>query len=119
MRMDEVLSDVDNANSINSFPQGAEKPIIRRVKSGGMGSVVFLGISAKVDSLNNADLTDLANKVESDLLNTKTITQITKNGFPEKEININVRENDLLKYGILFKKFLLLLQKILISLQVE
>jgi multidrug efflux pump subunit AcrB len=100
--MDEVLSDVENAvNSINSFPQGAEKPIITRIKSGGMGSTVaFVGISSKNDKVNSTDLTNLATKVEQDLLNTKTITQITKNGFPEKEISVNIRENDLLKYGI-------------------
>lgn len=100
--MDELLSDVENAiNSINSFPQGAERPIINRLKSGGMGSVVaFIGISAKDKSITGPELTDMASKVERDLLNTKNITQITKNGFPEKEISVNVREDDLLKYGL-------------------
>lgn len=99
--MDDLLSDVENSiNSINSFPQGAEKPIITRLKSGGMGSVVaFVGISSK-DSTNSMELTELANQVERDLLNTKTITQITKTGFPEKEISINVRESDMLRYQI-------------------
>lgn len=99
--MDDLLSDVENSiNSISSFPQGAEKPIITRVKSGGMGSVVaFVGISSK-DTSAGTELTDLATQVERDLLNTKTITQITKNGFPEKEISINVRENDMLRYKI-------------------
>ena len=47
--MDQLLSDVENAiNSINSFPAGAEKPILNKITSGGMGSVVaFIGISAK------------------------------------------------------------------------
>ena len=45
--MDELLSDVENSiNSINSFPQGAERPIIRRLKSSGMGSVVALGFTS-------------------------------------------------------------------------
>lgn len=100
--MDELLSDVENAiNSINSFPQGAERPIINRLKSGGMGSVVaFVGISAKDSTISGPELTDMATKVERDLLNTKNITQITKNGFPEKEISVNVREDDLMKYGL-------------------
>lgn len=105
--MDELLSDVENAvNSINSFPQGAEKPIITKLKSSGMSSVVaFVGVSKKqaktVDhSSSLTDLTDMANQIESDLLNTKEITQITKNGFPEKEISINVREQDLLRFNI-------------------
>lgn len=100
--MDDLLSDVENSiNSINSFPNGAEKPVINRIKSGGMGSVVaFIGVSSKKELENTSQLTDLASQVERDLLNTKTITQIIKNGFPEKEISINVRENDLLRYNI-------------------
>jgi multidrug efflux pump subunit AcrB len=100
--IDELLSDVENSvNSINSFPQGAEKPIITRIKTGGMGSTVaFVGIAAKKDNIGQTELTDIATKVERDLLNTKLITEIVKNGFPEKEIAVNIRENDLLRYGI-------------------
>lgn len=107
--MDDLLSDVENAvNSINSFPQGAERPIITRIKSGGMGSVVaFIGISAKTDSVPTTALTDLATQVERDLLNTKEITQIEKNGFPEKEISINVREQDLIRYSMTIQEIAL------------
>lgn len=100
--MEELLSDVENSvNSINSFPLGAERPIITRLKSSGMGSVVaFVGISSTRDDANIVELTDIATKVERDLLNSKTITQIEKNGFPEKEITVNVRENDLLRFNI-------------------
>ena len=47
--MDDLLSEVENAiNSINSFPEGAEKPIVNRVKTSGMGSIIaFVGISAR------------------------------------------------------------------------
>ena len=39
--MDEVYKDVENAvSSINSFPQGAEKPIITRLKSNPMSEMV-------------------------------------------------------------------------------
>ncbi len=96
--MDQLLSDVENAiNAINSFPEGAEKPIINRITSGGMGSVVsFIGVSAKNKDISGIELVDLATKVEQDLLNTKNITEIVKVGFPTKEITINIRENDLL-----------------------
>ena len=100
--MNELLSDVENAvNSINSFPQGANKPTITRLKTGGMSSVVaFVGLTAKDKSISRTALAEKANEVEQALLNTKVITQITKQGFPEKEISINVRENDMLRYGI-------------------
>lgn len=100
--MEQLLSDVENAvNSISSFPQGAEQPTVTRLKSGGMGSTVaFVGIASKKDRINPIELTELASQVERDLLNTKDITQIVKNGFPEKEVSVNVRENDLLRFGI-------------------
>ncbi len=100
--IEELLSEVENTvNSISSFPQGSERPIITRIKSGGMGSTAaFIGIAAKNENARANELTDLASKVERDLLNTKEITEIRKNGFPEKEIAVNVRENDLLRYGM-------------------
>ncbi|MGB0934109.1 MAG: efflux RND transporter permease subunit [Lishizhenia sp.] len=100
--MNELLSDVENAvNSINSFPEGANKPTITRLKTGGMSSVVaFVGLTAKETGIPRTTLAEKANEVEQALLNTKVITQITKQGFPEKEISINIRENDMLRYGI-------------------
>lgn len=100
--IDELLTNIENSvNSINSFPAGAEQPIVNKQQSGGMASVVaFVGISAVNNDTPITDLTDLATKVERDLLNTKEITQIVKNGFPEKEISINVREQDLLRYNV-------------------
>ena len=104
--MDQLLSDVENAiNSINSFPAGAEKPILNKITSGGMGSVVaFIGISAKDKRISDIELIDLASKVEQDLLNTKDITEIVKMGFPTKEISINIRENDLVRYNTSFQE---------------
>ncbi len=104
--MDQLLSDIENAiNSINSFPAGAEKPILNKITSGGMGSVVaFIGISAKDKNISEIELVDLATKVEQDLLNTKNITEIVKMGFPTKEISIDVRENDLVRYNTSFQE---------------
>ena len=104
--MDELLNEVDNAvNSINSFPDGAEQPIVTMNKSNGMSSIVaFVGVSAKSLDADLTDLTDMATQIERDLLDTKEITQITMTGFPEKEISINTREQDLLRYNISFQE---------------
>lgn len=101
--MEELLSDVENAvNSINSFPQGAEKPTITRLKTSSMSSnVAFVGITAvNPEKVSKQDLTKMANKVERDLLNTRVITQIIKQGFPETELAVTIRENDLLRFNI-------------------
>jgi len=97
-----LLSDIENAvSSINSFPKGIEPPTVVKQKTGGMGSVVaFVGISSKTEGSDINELTDLATKVERDLLNSKEITQIQKTGFPDKEINVYIREQDLLRYKI-------------------
>lgn len=102
--MDELLSDVENSiNSINSFPQGAEKPVIRRLKTGGMASTVMVvGISLKNPNLTPMDLRLKSQEIENELLNSKTVTQIRKDVFPEVELVVEVRENDLLRYGITF-----------------
>lgn len=102
--MEELLNEVENAvNSINSFPQGAEKPSIRRLKAGTMSSnVAFVGVTLKnTDRKSKLDLVEIANQVETDLLATKVITQIILQGFPQKEISIEISENDMLRYGIL------------------
>ena len=101
--MEELLGEVENAvNSINSFPQGAEKPIIRRLKAGTMSSnVAFVGVTLKnPQNKTKLELTNIANQVEEDLLATRVITQIIKQGFPEREISIEISENNLLQYGI-------------------
>lgn len=107
--MEELLNEIENAvNSINSFPQGAERPLVKLNKSRGMASVVaFVGVSAKSDSTKMTALTDMATKIERDLLNTKVITQISMTGFPEKEISINTREQDLLRYNLSFQEIAL------------
>lgn len=102
--MDELLSDVENAiNSINSFPRGAEKPVIRRLKTGGMASTVMVvGISLKNPNLTPMDLRMKSQEIENELLNSKTVTQIRKDVFPEVELVVEVRETDLLRFGITF-----------------
>src|SRR6185503_2814780 len=65
--MDEMLTDVENTvNSINSFPAGAEKPIIKRQKVGDMGGVAaFVSLSGPDDLFG---LKNMADKIENDLL---------------------------------------------------
>jgi multidrug efflux pump subunit AcrB len=100
--IDELLSDVENTvSSISGFPKSIEPPIVTKQKTGGMGSVVaFVGISARNPNGDITNLTDMASQVENELLNSKEITQIKKTGFPDKEISIEMREQDLLRYNI-------------------
>lgn len=104
--MEALMSDIENSvNAISSFPLGAEKPIITRLKTGSMSSnVAFVGVIAKDPNSDRYKLAQKANQVEQELLNTKVITQIVKQGFPETEIAIQVREQDLNRYNITFEE---------------
>lgn len=100
--MEQLFNDVDNAvNSISSFPAGTEPPTITMPKSFGMGSIVaFVGVSAKDENVDVATLIDVSTEVENELLNSESITEITPTGFPDKEIVISAREQDLIRYDV-------------------
>lgn len=97
--MDEVYKDVENSvNSINSFPVGAEKPVIQRLKSNPMSEMV-----ATIGLTGTGDLWVLkkeADRIENDLYASGLISIIELNGFPEMELVLDVREKELLRYNI-------------------
>jgi multidrug efflux pump subunit AcrB len=108
--MDEVYKDVDNAiNSINSFPQGAEKPTIKRIKANSISeSVTILGLTGAPDLYA---LKKEADKIEDDLFASGIISTVDISGMPELEIEIKVREDDLNRYGLLFDEISLAVQR--------
>ncbi|NOQ74029.1 MAG: AcrB/AcrD/AcrF family protein [Crocinitomix sp.] len=108
--MDEIYKDVENAvNSINSFPQDAEKPIVTRLKSNPMSEMVAtLGLKGSPDLWV---LKKEGDKIENDLYASGLISLIDLRGFPEPEIVINVRENDLLKYNVLIDEISMAIQR--------
>jgi len=102
--IDILLQDVKNAvDGIYSFPQGAEKPIVFAQKSRGMGGmsqvVGFYSLSGPDDLW---ELKTMADKIEQELLNSKEVSQIDVIGYPPIIIAIDIRENDLLRYGLTF-----------------
>lgn len=96
--LDEVLQDVKNSlDRINSFPDGAEKPIIFKGKN--RSTAARLAIYGEMDLL---ELKKVAQDVENDLLASGSISQIDITGFPDLEIVIEVDEEALLKYNLTF-----------------
>lgn len=100
--MEQLFNDIDNAvNSISSFPAGTEPPTVTMPKAFGIASIVaFVGVSSKDKDAKIAELVDVSNDVETALLNSESITEIEKTGFPEKEIVISAREQDLIRYNV-------------------
>ena len=104
--LNELLQEVKNAiDGINSMPLGAERPIVYSQKTRGMGG---MGGTVGFVSLHGPDdlkqLKTVADKIEQDMLSSKKLSQIEVIGYPPQIIAIDVRENDLLRYGISFEQ---------------
>ena len=97
---DIVLQDVKNAvDGISSFPAGMEPPNIKKVEF--TAPAVFFSVSGDVDLKT---LKTYARKIEDDLREIDGISKVELSGFPDEEIVVSFRENDLRAYGLTFKE---------------
>lgn len=93
---DEILSEVKNAvDGISSFPAGAERPSIYKVRS--RSTVLRMSISGNVDLLT---LKDYADKVEDDMLKSGVVSELIFENPPIPEIAIEVNEENLRRYQL-------------------
>ncbi|QTD36619.1 efflux RND transporter permease subunit [Polaribacter batillariae] len=97
--IDLVLTDVKNAvDRVPSFPSGMEPPVIAKVES--IRPTISFTISG--DHVSLKSLKQYARNVENDIRGIEGISQVEISGFPEEEIEIAVRENDLRAYNMSF-----------------
>jgi multidrug efflux pump subunit AcrB len=95
-KTDAVLQDVKNAvDRIPSFPVGMEPPIV--FKREAVGTAMVLALSGTGDL---AELKEEARRIEQALRAVEGISQVELGGFPDEEIEIRVREDDLLARGL-------------------
>lgn len=100
-KIDVVLADVKNAvDRVPSFPSGMEPPIIAKIEN--IRPTISFTISGENISLST--LKQYARDIENDLRNVEGISQVRLSGFPEQEIEIAVRQNDLLAYSLSFEE---------------
>lgn len=94
----EVLQDINNAvDRITTFPKGMDTPVI--VKEEILNYTMTLGLMGDVSL---AALKDHARYMKDDLLADPNLSQIFLSGFPEEEIEVRLRENDLRAYELTF-----------------
>jgi len=100
--MDELLAEVKNAvDGISSFPVGAEKPVVFKQKTSEMsGRAAYLALTSPGSSL--LELKSIAEEIEKDLLRTGKISDIDIQGYPDIEYSVEVKEDELLRYGLRF-----------------
>ncbi len=99
--VDVVLAEVKNAvDRVPSFPVGMEPPIVAKIEI----------IRPTIDFMVSGEGVDLktlkkyARDIENDIRAMKGISQVALSGFPDEEIEIAVRENDLLAYNLRFEQ---------------
>ena len=98
--IDVVLADVKNAvDRVPSFPSGMEPPIIAKVET----TRQTISFTLSGENIPLRTLKQYARTVENDLRGIEGISQVSISGFPEEEIAISVRENDLRAYNLSFQ----------------
>jgi multidrug efflux pump subunit AcrB len=96
--VDEVLQDVKNAvDRINSFPAGMEPPVV--FKQPAVEFAINFTLSGDVDPKT---LKTVTRQVEDDMRNIEGISQVSIEGFPDEEIVVSVREDNMRAYELSF-----------------
>jgi multidrug efflux pump subunit AcrB len=96
-----VLEDIKNAvDKVPSFPVGMEPPIISK-EIFRTEAVTFV-LSGENISLKS--LKEMGRQIESDLRGMEGISQVEMTGFPEEEIEIAVKEDQLRAYNLTFQE---------------
>ncbi len=97
--IDLLLADVKNAvDRVPSFPSNMEPPVIeKRLARSTSLEMILAG-----DNLSLKTLKTVARQVEDDVRGLDGLSQVTLTGFPEEEIEIAVRENDLRTFNLTF-----------------
>ena len=99
--IDVVLSDVKNAvDRVPVFPSGMEPPIIAKVE----GNRPTISFTVSGESISLKALKQYARNVENDIRGIEGISQVAINGYPDEEIEIAIRENDLRAYNMSFSE---------------
>ena len=99
--INDMLAEVKNAvDRVPNFPTGLEPLVVAKQEQ--IRQTIDFSISG--DNIDLAVLKQIGRTVENDLRGMEGISQINVFGYPEEEIEIAVRENDLLAYNLSFSE---------------
>lgn len=97
--IDIVLANVKNAvDRVPSFPVDMEPPVISKQEN--INPAITFTVSGEGVPLKT--LKEVSRKVEDDIRAIPDISQVEVSGFPDEEIEIAVREKDLLAFNLTF-----------------
>ncbi|MAM30356.1 MAG: RND transporter [Flavobacteriaceae bacterium] len=99
--IDDMVAEVKNAvDRVPNFPTGMEPLVVAKQER--IRQTIDFAISG--DNIELASLKQIGRQIENDLRAMEGISQISVSGYPEEEIEISVRENDLLAYNLSFSE---------------
>ncbi len=94
----EVLQDVNNAvDRITTFPDGMDTPAIAKEEI--LNYTTTVGLTGETDL---SVLKDYAKAIKDELILSPKLSQIFLSGYPEEEIEVRLREQDLRAYELTF-----------------
>jgi multidrug efflux pump subunit AcrB len=96
--IDEMVTEVKNGvDRISSFPVGAEKPIVFKVKTTDLVGIILLQ-----GNVTRQKLKVYSNQIEDELLQSALISQVNVLNMPDLEISVEVSEMVLRKHNLTF-----------------
>ncbi|MEM9895690.1 MAG: efflux RND transporter permease subunit [Bacteroidota bacterium] len=99
--IDRMLQEVKNAvDRVPSYPAGMEPIVVSKQEN--IRSTISFALSGEKISLKT--LKEIARTIENDMRGIEGISQVEIEGFPDEEIEIAVRESDLLAYNLTFNE---------------
>lgn len=97
--IDAMLSEVKNAvDRVPNFPASMEPLVVAKQER--VRQTISFAING--ENVDLATLKQIGRQIENDLRRLDGVSQISVSGYPEEEIEIAVRENDLLAFGLSF-----------------
>ncbi|MCP4311806.1 MAG: efflux RND transporter permease subunit [Bacteroidetes bacterium] len=108
--INEILQEVKNAvDGISSLPSAAERPIVSKRRS--MAAAMRLElVPLDEHDVGLMALKEYAQRIEEDFLNSGVMSQISLSGYPQPEISVEIREQELLRYNITFDQIVRAIQ---------
>jgi multidrug efflux pump subunit AcrB len=95
------LQEVKNAvDRVTSFPTAMERPVVYKVEN----SMETMNFTISGDNVPLKTLKNIAYEIEADIYAMDGISQVSVSGFPDEEIEIAVRENDLRNFNLTFSQ---------------
>ncbi len=108
--INEVLQEVKNAvDGISSLPSAAERPIVSKRRSRA-GAIRLELVPVDGNEMNLMTLKEHAQRIEEDFFHSGVMSQISISGYPQPEISVEIKEDELLRYNITFSEIVRAIQ---------